>query len=92
MYTRIMELTSKAGKTEELIRVMSEKVLLILKDQPGFLDQVTLISDYDPTRIVAISFWSTRQQGEVYQREEFRRVTGIIINLIEGIPLCARLE
>ncbi len=87
MFTRIVELTSKAGKTEELIRVMSERVLSILKDQPGFLDQITLISDYDPHRIVAISFWKNRQQGEAYQREEFKRVTGIIINLIEGIPL-----
>jgi hypothetical protein len=60
MFTRIVEVTSKAGKARDLTRTVSEKVLTILKNQPGFMDEITLVSDEDPNRILAISFGSQK--------------------------------
>jgi hypothetical protein len=37
MYTRVVELTSKSGKARELCNSIDEKVLPILKKQPGFV-------------------------------------------------------
>jgi heme-degrading monooxygenase HmoA len=86
MFTRIVDVTSKTGKGRELTRVVSEKVLSILKAQPGFLDEITLVSDESPDQIVAISFWKSREDADKYHRENFARVTEIISVLTEGEP------
>lgn len=86
MFTRIVEVTSKTGKGKELTRVVSEKVLPILKTQLGFLDEITLVSNENPDRIVAVSFWNTKEDADKYQREQFSRVTETIRNLIEVDP------
>jgi heme-degrading monooxygenase HmoA len=86
MFTRIVEVTSKTGRGRDLTRLVSEKVLAILKAQPGFLDEIILVSDENPDRITAISFWKSREDAEKYQRDQFPRVTEAISNLIEGAP------
>jgi len=86
MFTRVVEVTSKTGKGRELTRTVSEKVLSILKAQPGFLDEIILVSDENPDRVLAISFWKSREDADKYHRENFSRVTEIIGNLIEGAP------
>jgi heme-degrading monooxygenase HmoA len=86
MFTRVVEVTSRTGKARDLTRIVNEKVLPILKNQPGFLDEITLVSDEDPNRILAISFWKTKEHAENYHRDQFNRVTDSISNLIEGTP------
>jgi quinol monooxygenase YgiN len=92
MFTRIVEVTSKAGKARDLTRTVSEKVLTILKNQQGFMDEITLISNEDPNRILAISFWKSKEHADAYQRDQFNRVTDTISNLIEGIPQVRTFE
>ena len=92
MFTRIVEITSKAGKARDLTRTVSEKVLTILRNQPGFMDEITLVSDEDPNRILAISFWKSKDHADAYQRDQFNRVTDTISNLIEGTPQVRTFE
>lgn len=92
MFTRIVEVTSKAGKARDLTRTVSDKVLSILKNQPGFLDEITLISDQDPNRVLAISFWKSKEHADSYQRDQFNKVTETISNLIEGTPQVRTFE
>jgi len=92
MFTRIVEVTSKAGKARDLTRTVSEKVLTILKNQPGFMDEITLISNEDPNRILAISFWKAKEHADAYQRDQFNRVTDTISNLIAGTPQVRTFE
>jgi heme-degrading monooxygenase HmoA len=86
MFTRIVEINAKSGKGRELVRVVNDKIMSILRDQPGFLDEITLASQENPDRIVALSFWRTSQDAEVYQRDVFPLVNDVIGNLIEGSP------
>jgi heme-degrading monooxygenase HmoA len=86
MFTRIVEVTSKAGKARDFTRTVSEKILTILKNQPGFMDEITLVSDEDQNRILAISFWKSKEHADAYHRDQFNKVTDIISNLIEGKP------
>jgi len=92
MFTRVVEVTSKTGKARDLTRTVNEKVLAILKNQTGFLDEITLVSDEDPNRILAISFWKSKEHADAYQREQFNRVTDVISNLIEGAPQVRTFE
>jgi len=86
MYTRVVEVTAKPGKARELSRTISDKVLSLLKSQPGFVDEITLISDQNPDEITALSFWKTREDAERYRLETFPKVNELIRNHTEGTP------
>ena len=74
MYTRIVELNTKSGKASELTTIINSKVLPILKKQAGFVDETLLVSDADSDRVLALSFWSTREDAERYNREQYPAV------------------
>ena len=86
MFTRLVTITSRSGKTRELSRMVSEKVLPILKSQPGFVDEITLVSSDNPSHLIAISFWRSREDAERYSRESFSSITDLISGLVEGTP------
>jgi heme-degrading monooxygenase HmoA len=86
MFTRIVEVTAKNGKARELSRTIDEKVLALLRQQPGFVDEITLISREHPDRLLALSFWNSAEDAERYSREGFSKVNEIIRNLITDPP------
>ena len=50
MFTRVVEITAKQGKSKELCNTIYEKVLPILTKHSGFVELTTLVSDTDPNR------------------------------------------
>jgi Antibiotic biosynthesis monooxygenase len=52
MFTRVVEITAKAGKAQELANTIQEKALPILRKQAGFLDETVLTSDTESNRVV----------------------------------------
>ena len=87
MFARTVEINAKTGKAGELIRTVNDQVLTLLKNQPGFVDEITLLSQVNPDQVLAVSFWKTREDAEKYNRETFPRVTELIRSAIEGSPL-----
>ena len=92
MFTRVVEITAKAGKSKELARTVNDKVLSLLKNQAGFLDEMLLVSDDNPDRILALSFWKTKQDADKYNRDQYPKVNEMIRNLLEGSPLVRTFE
>jgi quinol monooxygenase YgiN len=86
MFTRVVEVITKSGKAGELARTINNDILPILRDQPGFVDEITLVSEQNPDRILALSFWKTRQDADKYNREIFPRVNEAMRNLITDTP------
>jgi heme-degrading monooxygenase HmoA len=68
MYTRVVELNSKSGKARDLCNAIDDKVLPILKRQTGFVDETVIVSDTEPNRVLALSFWHTREDAQRYAR------------------------
>ncbi len=87
MFTRVVEIRAKAGKTKELCSTTIEKVVPVLKKQQGFQDAILLVSDTDPRQVLAISFWHQREDAERYQREQFSRMTDMVRNFCDGEPV-----
>jgi heme-degrading monooxygenase HmoA len=86
MFTRVVDCTSKPGKAKELCQTVEDKVLPTLRKLQGFKDEIVLTSQSDPNRVLAISFWNSRQDAERYQREQFPKVTETIRNLCAADP------
>jgi heme-degrading monooxygenase HmoA len=86
MFTRVVEVSTKPGKSHELANTINEKVLPILRQQAGFIDETVLTSETEPNRVMALSFWKTKEDADRYQREQFAKVTEILSNQIESPP------
>jgi quinol monooxygenase YgiN len=87
MFTRVVEMTAKTGKTQELANTIQEKVLPILRKQAGFMDETVLTSDTESNRVVGISFWSTKQDAERYHREQYPKINEMLSPFLESAPV-----
>jgi heme-degrading monooxygenase HmoA len=87
MFTRVVELTSKSGKSKELANTIDEKAVPILKKQRGFVDEMVLVSDAEPNRILGISLWDTKADAEQYHREQFAKIHDSLRHLLQTDPI-----
>ena len=86
MFTRLVEINTKYGKTREVADTIQDKVLPILKKQPGFIEEIVLLSTNELNRIVALSFWKTAEDAELYRRENFHKVEELLKPMLEVAP------
>jgi heme-degrading monooxygenase HmoA len=86
MFTRVVEIRTKQGKAREFSATLNEKVLPILKNQAGFVDEITLMSNTEPDRVLALSFWNSEQDAQRYHNEQFHTITNILQPLLETQP------
>jgi heme-degrading monooxygenase HmoA len=87
MFTRTVELTTKSGKGRDLANTINDKVLPILKKQTGFVDETLLVSDVEPDRILALSFWNSKEDAERYHRERYPAIHEMVRHLLETEPV-----
>lgn len=87
MFTRVIEVTTKSGKARELANIINEKALPILKKQAGFVDETLLVSDTEPSHVLALSFWNSKEDAERYHREQYPAIHEMVRSLLEGEPV-----
>jgi heme-degrading monooxygenase HmoA len=85
MFTRIVDCTVKPEKREEFKQKMTE-VLSLVEKQPGFVDVITLTSDTEPERVVAISFWKTKNDAERHHRENYSKIAKMLESALQNEP------
>jgi heme-degrading monooxygenase HmoA len=86
MFTRVVELTTKPGKAKELCNTVNEKGVPILKKQNGFVDEIILNSEAEPDRVLALSFWNTKEDAERYHREQYKNIHESLRHLLQTEP------
>ena len=87
MFTRTVEVTTQSGKAKELSNTLNDKVLPILKKQAGFVDETVLLSDTEPNRVLALSFWNTKEDAERYHREQYPAIHEMVRSLLDVEPV-----
>jgi heme-degrading monooxygenase HmoA len=73
MYTSVVDLTTKQGTARELTQAVNDKVRPILEKQTGFVDVTVIVSDTEPNRVLALSFWNTREDVQRLRARTVRR-------------------
>ena len=92
MFTRVVEIRCKSGKTAELARVASQQAMPILRKQHGFQDEIVLVSNTDPNKVTALSFWTNREDAEQYNREQYPRIKQMLQPFCESEPTVSTYE
>ena len=87
MFTRTVELTTKPGKARDLTTLINDKVLPILKKQAGFVDETLLVSDVESNRVLALSFWNSKEDADRYQQEQYPAIHEMVRHLLEAEPV-----
>jgi len=78
MFARIVEFVPKLEKKDDLIKVMRNEVLPILKKQVGFLEILPFLPEVQNEKMITITLWHDRKDAERYEREVFPRVENIV--------------
>ena len=85
MFTRIVYLTLKTNAAPEFAKVLEHDIVPKLRDEPGFQDELLLISPGGPD-VVAISMWDDKEDAENYARTTYPQVIRVLERFIEGTP------
>ena len=78
MFARIVEFFPKLEKKEELVKVIRDEVLPILKKQSGFLEVLPFFPETKNEKVIVVSLWMEERNAERYEREVFPRVEEIL--------------
>ncbi len=84
MFTRVVEVKTKPGKARQVCDTLHDKILSTLKAQPGFVDELVLISEGQG--ILALSFWKTKEAADRYSRDHYAEVDNLIKDLVHAAP------
>lgn len=87
MFVRIADFVSMPGKAKTLSETIQNKLLPVLRVQPGFVDEIVLESDVEPNRVLTVTFWKTREEGESYNQETYPAVKEVLLASLETDPV-----
>jgi heme-degrading monooxygenase HmoA len=91
MFARHVTMRLRADSVTKFARVIETEVIDLLRGQPGFVDQVILISPESAEAIV-ITLWLTKESEEAFNRTRNPEVLEKLLNVIEGSPQINRFE
>lgn len=89
MFARIVEISPKVEKKIELMNMVRQHVLPILKRQPGFLELVPLIPESATERIFTLTLWTGKRDMDRYVQEAFPTIEQILKPFLT-IPMTVR--
>jgi len=78
MFARIVEFIPKLEKKEELVKVIRNEVLPILKKQTGFMELLPFFPEIKNEKVIAVTLWTEKRNAERYEREVFPKVEEIL--------------
>lgn len=84
MFARIVEFIPKVEKKEELIGVVRNEVLPILKKQPGFLEILPFLPESTAEKNLAVTLWAEKRDAERYEQNVYPRVAEILKPYLTG--------
>ncbi len=84
MFARVIEVKTEEGKAREVCARIHDRVLSALKAQPGFVDELVLVSNKEG--ILAVSFWKTKEDADRYGRERYAQVGEVVEHQAHSVP------
>jgi len=67
MFTRMMTCKLKLGKKEDFLEA-ARRLSNAYKDQTGFVDLLTFVSDDNPDRALVVAVWRTKSDSQEFYK------------------------
>jgi steroid delta-isomerase-like uncharacterized protein len=91
MFARNVSLRLKPGKLNEFTRTFNQEVLAILRQQPGFREEITFASPGE-MELTAISLWDSKEQADAYKAAGYPKVLQAVNEFLDGAPRVQNLN
>jgi acetylglutamate kinase len=86
MYARQVFMNLKDAKdVAEITQRLEKKVIPLLRDLKGFLDEITFVTP-GRSEALAISLWENKQDADAYNRDTYPKVLKALEGLLSGNP------
>jgi quinol monooxygenase YgiN len=82
-FARNVQFQIKNGKESEFNKVVTNELIPMMKKQPGFEQELTLVNR---NMAMGISVWDDKSHAEAYQSSTYPRLLEKLTPLIEGTP------
>jgi heme-degrading monooxygenase HmoA len=86
MFARTVRMHLKPNNLPQFTETMEKDVIPVLRQQPGFKDEVTFLPADGSSEAVAISFWEKRENADAYQRGAYAEVLKSVAKVADGTP------
>ncbi len=86
MIARRFEVNLRPERSNEFRNLYENEILPIIRRQPGFLDELALVTETNTSRYIVITLWKTKTDVENYQKREFQRVLEMLKPFLAGTP------
>jgi len=87
MYSHVIELTARPGQAKALVNIIRDRAIPeIIRQSAGFVDEIVLLSDDDPNRVSAISFWRSKVDGDNFFQNGFAQVSALTQRYLSAKP------
>lgn len=90
MFARILEITPKLEKRDELVKTIRQEILPFLRKQPGFLEMLPLMPEGATEHMLSITLWNDKRDVERYVRDGFPKMEQILKPFHAG-PVVVRM-
>ena len=87
MFAHALELTTRPGKLREVIRILRESVIPMLRDQPGFVQELILAADAEPDRVLALTVWTRHEHADWVHRHHSSKIRRTLEPFLEFEPV-----
>jgi hypothetical protein len=87
MHSHIIELSAKPGQASLLISAIRDHAIPeIITPAEGFVGQIVLQSSVDPDLVTSISFWESKEFGDLFLQNGFTRVGALTAPFVSMKP------
>jgi len=86
MFARMIQLVAKPGRGKELQKTLLERSVRVLKEQPGFVDEIALVPETDQDQFVGISIWKSKSDADKFTHGQGEQLMEFYKPLLQTEP------
>ena len=86
MVARMIQLAAQPGRGKDLTKVMTERSLQVLKQQPGFVEAIALTPEADQDHFVGISIWNSKADADRFTQGQNQQLLESYKPLLQAEP------
>jgi heme-degrading monooxygenase HmoA len=86
MFANMIQLAAKQGRGKELAKMMTDRSLTVLKQQPGFVEAIALTPENEQDEVVGISIWNSKADADRFTQGQSRQLLESYRPLLQAEP------